>query len=193
MKHIREDYQRIQDPAGLIPEDEPVLLLRAQDVLGCEAARYYAELCKLHQKPKDAEHAQKHADAMMAWSTKKIPDVDSSEKQILTPSLAKQIWPLGDREGPQTPDFLQMLDPSVFISSNVESAEPPPFAPDIRPIARGDSSLVNLNNVAPLPPMNQDLLDRFFTLMGVKPKSQVPVDEEILPEPGTYHFKPNEG
>ena len=31
MKHLREDYDRIQDPAGKIGEDEPVFLLRAQD------------------------------------------------------------------------------------------------------------------------------------------------------------------
>ena len=31
MKHARSDYDRIQDPAELIPEDEPVFLLRAQD------------------------------------------------------------------------------------------------------------------------------------------------------------------
>ena len=31
MRHARADYSRIQDPAGLIPEDEPVFLLRAQD------------------------------------------------------------------------------------------------------------------------------------------------------------------
>jgi hypothetical protein len=32
MKHAREDYNRIQDPAGLIPEDEPVFLMRAPDL-----------------------------------------------------------------------------------------------------------------------------------------------------------------
>lgn len=31
MKHARADYDRIQDPAGLIPEDEPVILIRGQD------------------------------------------------------------------------------------------------------------------------------------------------------------------
>ena len=31
MKHLRDDYNRIQDPAGKIGEDEPVFLLRAQD------------------------------------------------------------------------------------------------------------------------------------------------------------------
>lgn len=37
MKHARSDYDtRIQDSAGLIPDDEPVLLIRGQD----EAALY---------------------------------------------------------------------------------------------------------------------------------------------------------
>lgn len=97
----------------------------------------------------------------------------------------------------------------------------------IRPTDRGAPSLVNLDNIAPLPPMKQDLLDRFFTFMGIvkEPKKRklqnsyfsgahMPEsekladkiahssptsscrsddDEETLPEPGTYHFKPNEG
>lgn len=33
MKHLRKDYnERIQDSANLIPEDEPVFLLRGQDI-----------------------------------------------------------------------------------------------------------------------------------------------------------------
>lgn len=32
MKHAREDYNRIQDPLQLIPNDEPVFLLRGQDI-----------------------------------------------------------------------------------------------------------------------------------------------------------------
>ncbi len=31
MRHLRSDYNRIQDPAGKIGADEPVFLLRAQD------------------------------------------------------------------------------------------------------------------------------------------------------------------
>lgn len=31
MLHAREDYNRIQDPAGLIPEKEPVFLIRGKD------------------------------------------------------------------------------------------------------------------------------------------------------------------
>lgn len=75
MKHAREDYNRIQDPAGLIPEDEPVFLLRAQDQLACEAVRYYAELCAKNQAPEVAAKALAHAELMAKWPKKKIPDI----------------------------------------------------------------------------------------------------------------------
>jgi hypothetical protein len=44
MKHAREDYNRIQDPENKIPEDEPVFLLRAQDVTAPDVLEYWAEL-----------------------------------------------------------------------------------------------------------------------------------------------------
>ena len=42
MKHARKDYQRIQDPDGKIPENEPVFLIRGQDLAGPETLRAYA-------------------------------------------------------------------------------------------------------------------------------------------------------
>jgi hypothetical protein len=42
VKHAREDYNRIQDPAGLIPADEPVFLLRAQDKSAPSTLRFWA-------------------------------------------------------------------------------------------------------------------------------------------------------
>lgn len=42
MKHARKDYNRIQDPEGLIPENEPVFLLRGKDVLAPGILREYA-------------------------------------------------------------------------------------------------------------------------------------------------------
>jgi hypothetical protein len=44
MKHARPDYDRIQDPAGRIPADEPVLLFRAQDKHAAAVARFHADL-----------------------------------------------------------------------------------------------------------------------------------------------------
>ena len=75
MKHAREDYNRIQDPAGKIPADEPVFLLRGQDSLACKAVDYYAHLCEMHQAPEIAAKARSHAQRMRAWPTRKIPDL----------------------------------------------------------------------------------------------------------------------
>jgi len=44
MFHARKDYNRIQDPEGKIPEDEPVFLLRGQDVTAPEVVEYWADL-----------------------------------------------------------------------------------------------------------------------------------------------------
>lgn len=43
MKHSRDDYNRIQDPLQEIPEDEPVFLLRGQDVSAPAAVMAWAE------------------------------------------------------------------------------------------------------------------------------------------------------
>lgn len=42
MIHGRPDHNRIQDPAGIIPDNEPVFLLRGQDVLAPAVIEYWA-------------------------------------------------------------------------------------------------------------------------------------------------------
>jgi len=42
MRHARADYNRIQDPAGIIPADEPVFLIRGQDIAAVPTIRAYA-------------------------------------------------------------------------------------------------------------------------------------------------------
>ena len=42
MFHIREDYNRIQDPENKIPDDEPVFLIRGQDKVAAQVVDYYA-------------------------------------------------------------------------------------------------------------------------------------------------------
>jgi hypothetical protein len=44
MKHANKKYDRIQDPDGIIKEDEPVFLLRAQDSISPEVMRFWAAL-----------------------------------------------------------------------------------------------------------------------------------------------------
>lgn len=79
MKHSREDYNRIQDPAGLIPENEPVFLIRGQDVAGPHAVRAwaaYAKLCGAKQDIVDAANVQ--ARKMENWHKehlRKVPDI----------------------------------------------------------------------------------------------------------------------
>lgn len=79
MKHARNDYAAIQDPRGLIPEDEPVFLLRAQDVTAPAVVEYWV------MKARDAgalknitEAAKNQAEAMREWQREhgiKIPDM----------------------------------------------------------------------------------------------------------------------
>lgn len=44
MKHIRKDYNRIQDPDGIIPLNEPVFLFRGQDRFAPQVLEFYAQL-----------------------------------------------------------------------------------------------------------------------------------------------------
>jgi len=45
MRHARPDYQRFQDPDGIIPTNEPVFLIRGQDSAAPETLEFYADLC----------------------------------------------------------------------------------------------------------------------------------------------------
>lgn len=82
MKHARPDYDRIQDPAGLIPIDEPVFLLRGQDVHAPELVIRWAEA----QIAAGGDFALvrmafDQATAMRAWQRKrasKVPDLPAS-------------------------------------------------------------------------------------------------------------------
>jgi hypothetical protein len=76
MKHFREDYNRIQDMHGLIPVDEPVLLLRGQDMFAAQTVRFHAQL--LEQGGADTpivKALRECAEAMDNWHIKKVPDM----------------------------------------------------------------------------------------------------------------------
>ena len=68
MRHAREDYQRIQDPAGIIPADEPVFLLRAQDVTAPDTVRAWARLQYTMKGNREMGRlAMDHAERMEQW------------------------------------------------------------------------------------------------------------------------------
>ncbi len=77
MIHARSDYDPIQDPRGLIPEDEPVVLFRAQDELAVAAVIYYTQLCKNAGLSNVDDILEPHIEKMLSWPKKKLPDVPS--------------------------------------------------------------------------------------------------------------------
>lgn len=79
MLHARDDYNRIQDPAGKIPENEPVFLLRAQDANAPTTVYEWANLAEqTGADPAIVEMARLHAARMIAWQRAhgcKVPDL----------------------------------------------------------------------------------------------------------------------
>ena len=83
MKHARKDYDRIQDPAGIIPEDEPVFLLRAQDIVAPQVVEAWAIAAHAAGANEDiVQHAYEHAQFMRKWQAEhgsKVPDMPSEQ------------------------------------------------------------------------------------------------------------------
>ena len=79
MKHARPDYNRIQDPDHLIPENEPVFIIRGQDIAGPDTLRIWAALATARGARSDITRAAlSQADTMEQWQlihVKKIPDL----------------------------------------------------------------------------------------------------------------------
>jgi len=82
MEHAREDYNRIQDPTGLIPADEPVMLFRGQDKFAPIALVAYATAVGIASTSGDAEQIAllclQQADKMVEWQKQvkqKEPDL----------------------------------------------------------------------------------------------------------------------
>lgn len=76
MKHSRADYQlHIRAPDHVIPRDETVFLLRAQDKVAITAIRAWAAAAEaLGAAPEDIGLALEVAAAMEAWPVKKVLD-----------------------------------------------------------------------------------------------------------------------
>lgn len=79
MKHAREDYNRIQDPENIIPEDEPVFLLRGKDVCAPATVRFWANKAREEGANWNiVDAAMSQADKMEKWQEEKekqIPDM----------------------------------------------------------------------------------------------------------------------
>ena len=68
MKFTRKDYtERIIDLAGKIPDNEPVFLLRGQDIHAPDTLRFYAKLLEESGNFDMVEELRAHARAMLIW------------------------------------------------------------------------------------------------------------------------------
>ena len=77
MLHARKDYARIQDPENLIPENEPVFLLRGQDKFAPELLLRWASKLRLDGgQPEMAEMVENHAQKMIEWQKNKVKRPD---------------------------------------------------------------------------------------------------------------------
>lgn len=64
----------------VIPADEPVFLIRAQDIVSGDAVRVWANLARLHGASQDIlDAAERQAKLMDQWPKKKVPDLPQSE------------------------------------------------------------------------------------------------------------------
>ena len=90
MKHARKDYNSIQDlrdlnDEGVIPEDEPVFLLRAKDLCAPDVVMYWAERAKEIGASKEmCQMARDHAVAMLDWgerNNRHIPDLPPQQEK----------------------------------------------------------------------------------------------------------------
>lgn len=79
MKHARSDYdERIQDSANLIPDDEPVLLIRGQDVCAVDAINAWIGAARsVGADPELIAGIERHRERVIEWQEDarwKVPD-----------------------------------------------------------------------------------------------------------------------
>ena len=91
MQHLRADYnERIQDNANVIPADEPVFLLRGQDIFAPALILDWAKQLRLAGG--DPEHARKVEDwaqEMINWQ-KANPDKMLAKGRLRLPDMPKE-------------------------------------------------------------------------------------------------------
>ena len=92
MKHLRKDYnERIQDSANLIPEDEPVFLLRGKDIFTPGLMLDWAKQLRLAGgDPELARMVEDGAQEMINWQ-KANPDKMLAKGRLRLPDMPKEM------------------------------------------------------------------------------------------------------
>jgi hypothetical protein len=90
MKHARSDYNRIQDPENLIPDDEPVFLIRGKDKVAPSTVEAWAALAE--QAGASAEivyAARQQAARMKLWQDSKGCQIPDAPLDTITPLCSR--------------------------------------------------------------------------------------------------------
>ncbi len=142
MLHARKSYnERVQDSANLIPEDEPVFLLRGQDELAPVMLDIYVSLRGLNLQDDDeiAKAVREHANAMRKWQDErhcKVADMDAIDNVYgpIPPHATKHyypndeeamyVWPCSDNTGYHAvrADFINMQVSFCGIAGTIDAA-----------------------------------------------------------------------
>ena len=118
MRFGRQDYnRRIVDLEGKIPDDEPVFLLRGQDVLAPKLLLMWAADLRLSGgDPQMARETEELAQEMIMWQRNnlgKTPDrlIESDSKKSIRDRIFSEIEKIDKKESTLTlKDFYDLLD-----------------------------------------------------------------------------------
>ncbi len=112
MLHKRKDYnERIQDKANIIPDDEPVFLIRGQDVIAPDTLRFYARSIEdLHVSPQEVFAIRQLADEMEKWPVTKVPSTPI-DQLLITPE---------EPTFPEQPKPIEVLDSDILNQELVD-------------------------------------------------------------------------
>lgn len=96
MRHARPDYDRIQDPAGLIPIDEPVFLIRGKDLAAPVAVRAWADEAERIGASADIVRAARAmADFMHSYQCNveaKVPDMPAvAQGEVKFATIVREV------------------------------------------------------------------------------------------------------
>jgi hypothetical protein len=117
MRHGRQDYDSIQDTDGSanIHPDEPVFLIRAQDVLSGHIVRMWATYAAENGvDSRMVKSAMNQSRLMDKWSAKKIPDIPAPVDPLAVIEQrgpVRETWKVGDLvDTPQGLAIIEIVD-----------------------------------------------------------------------------------
>lgn len=115
MKHARADYNRIQDPHKKIPDDEPVFLLRGQDMATPAAmGAWLVEAERIGAKSDILDAVRYHLGRVIQFQSqyRKVPDLPELKPEVIGQSqpsffdaLKRLLNSYGQDAKATTPDY----------------------------------------------------------------------------------------